>query len=95
MRLNILATALLFLFVSGTLFGQEEVTASASRKSNLKSLFNYRYKGGFYSLEKKFNNTVTYPDFARMNCITGIVIVSVKVDCEGVPREIQMKTSLG
>ncbi len=90
-------SVVLLLILSGlTVTGQEqEETASASRKANLKKLLDYRYKGGFYSFEKKFNNTVTYPEIARMNCIMGIVVVAMKVDCDGNPNEIKMKTSLG
>jgi hypothetical protein len=75
-------------------FGQT-TTPSESRKKNLKKLLDYRYKGGFYSFEKKFNNTVEYPDVARMNCIMGIVVLEMVVDCEGVPKQISIKTSLG
>jgi len=84
------------LFFSGSAaFSQLEETASASRKENLRKLFDYRYKGGFYSFERKFNNTVEYPEMARMNCIMGIVVVSMVVDCEGTPKQMSMKTSLG
>ncbi len=91
---SLIFMAFVFL-LSSTVFSQSVETVSASRKANLKNQLDYRYKGGFYSLEKKFNNMVTYPDFARMNCIMGIVVLSLVVDCEGVPREIKMKTALG
>jgi len=95
MKLKFLIIASALFFLSSATFGQEAGTASASRKENLKQLLNYRYKGGFYSFEKKFNNTVEYPDFARMNCIMGIVVLEMEVDCEGNPKQISMKTSLG
>ena len=95
MKWKPLGLAVLIFFVSIAAFAQEEGTPAASRKANLKKLFDYRYKGGFYSFEKKFNEVVTYPEFARMNCIMGIVVVSLVVDCEGIPKEIKMKTSLG
>lgn len=95
MKLKSLGLATYLILMSVFVFAQEQGTASASRKANLRKQFDYRYKGGFYSLEKKFNNTVEYPDYARMNCILGTVVISLKVDCEGIPREIKMKTSLG
>lgn len=91
---SLLLASIIFSFGS-TAFGQEEGTASASRKKQLRQLFDYRYKGGFYSFEKKFNNTVEYPEYARMNCIMGIVVLEMVIDCEGTPKQISMKTSLG
>lgn len=95
MKRKFLILASLLFFFSNATFTQEVGSVSASRKKNLKQLFDYRYKGGFYSFEKKFNNTVEYPDFARMNCIMGIVVLEMVVDCEGIPKQISMKTSLG
>jgi hypothetical protein len=85
----------ILLFFSNPVFSQQEETASASRKKNLKQLFDYRYKGGFYSFEKKFNTTVEYPEIARLNCVMGIVVLEMVVDCEGNPEQILLKTSLG
>ncbi|MCF6169853.1 MAG: energy transducer TonB [Bacteroidales bacterium] len=95
MKWKSLSLAVFVFFLNGIAIAQEADTPAASRKANLKKQLDYRYKGGFYSFEKKFNKTVSYPELARMNCIMGIVVVSLVVDCEGIPKEIKMKTSLG
>ncbi len=66
-----------------------------ARKDNLIKILNYRYKGGFYSFEKKFNNTVEYPEIAKMNCVVGVSLVSMKVDCDGNIEDLRIKTPLG
>lgn len=73
---------------------QTTTTVSESRKESLKSILNYRYKGGFYSLEKDFNTSVTYPETARINCRLGICVASLTVDCEGVVQEVTLKNPL-
>ncbi len=68
-----------------TLFAQAQTenTPSASRFTNIKTLLDYRYKGGFYTFEKDFLAQATYPEMAKQNCIIGILIASFKVDCDG------------
>ena len=95
MKWKSLAIMSVLFLMNTTLFSQEKETPSASRKENLKKLFDYRYKGGFYSFEEKFNNTVEYPEYARMNCVMGIVVLGIVIDCEGTPQQISLKTSLG
>lgn len=73
---------------------QTTSTVSESRKESLKSILNYRYKGGYYSLEKDFNTSVTYPETARINCRLGICVASLKVDCNGVLQEVSLKNPL-
>jgi hypothetical protein len=87
---------ILFLgFNSGNLIGQENISISQKRKDNLIKLLNYRYKGGFLSFEKKFNQCITYPPNAIGNCIMGIAIVSFRVSCEGEVYNVKIKTPLG
>ena len=78
--------------MSNMIIGQ--TTVAESRKESLKSILNYRYKGGFYTLEKHFNNSVKYPETARMNCRLGITIASVNIDCNGVVQQVKLKNSL-
>ena len=90
---------LIFIVLFTTLFSfygvnQTTTTVSESRKESIKSILNYRYKGGFYTLEKHFNNTVTYPESARLNCRVGICIASVTVDCEGNIVKVSLKNPL-
>ncbi len=95
MKWKFLTLVSIIFILSSTVFGQQQGSVSASRKAVLKNQLDYRYKGGFYSLERKFNKMITYPDFARANCIMGIVVVSLVVDCEGNLKQIKMKTALG
>ncbi|MFA5418901.1 MAG: hypothetical protein WC341_10635 [Bacteroidales bacterium] len=74
---------------------QDTTSVAQSRKDNLIELLNYRYKGGFYSFEKEFNNKVTYPVMAGSNCIMGIVLVSLVVDCNGTISDVRLKNPLG
>ena len=76
------------------LIGQEYSSVSESRKSNLISILDYRYKGGFYTLEKDFNNFVSFPEVAKINCRVGICVASLVVDCEGVIQEVILKNPL-
>ena len=58
-----------------SLIGQEVNPISQARKDNVIKLLNYRFKGGYYTLEKLFNTTVTYPELAKAHCVVGISIV--------------------
>lgn len=73
---------------------QNSTTVSESRKESLKSILNYRYKGGYYSLEKDFNTSVKFPETARINCRLGICVASLTVDCNGVLQEVSLKNPL-
>jgi len=89
---------LVFIVLAGTsnyLVSQEEISISQARKNNLIELLNYRFKGGYYTFEKIFQQSVEYPPMAIGNCIMGIAIVSVKVNCEGEVDDLRIKTPLG
>lgn len=95
MMKNKLALTILFaMFLSFCGVTQTTTTVSESRKEALKSILNYRYKGGFYTLEKDFNTMVTFPETARLNCRVGICIASVTVDCDGIVQEVSLKNPL-
>ncbi|MCF8348676.1 MAG: energy transducer TonB [Bacteroidales bacterium] len=83
------------LLLSGILVGQEGSSISESRKSNLINLLNYRYKGGFFDFEKLFNLKVTYPEMAKGNCIMGIILIDLTVDCNGTITDVRTKNNLG
>ena len=76
-------------------WAQDTISLSQARKDNLIKTLNYRYKGGYYNFEKLFTKTVTYPEVARTNCIMGITILSLTVDCDGTVSEVKMKNPLG
>lgn len=94
MRKKLISGVLFFTLFSFFGVSQTPMTLSESRKESLKSILNYRYKGGFYTLEKHFNSTVKYPESARLNCRIGICVVSLKVDCEGTVQGVTIKNPL-
>ncbi len=84
---------IIFLFeITG--FSQENMSPAESRKKQISTQLDYRFKGGTYTFEKIFNNTVTYPDVARTNCIQGIIIASFDVTCDGKLGFITIKNPL-
>ncbi len=90
-----LIIVLLIFCTLGEGVAQEQKSISQKRKDNIIELLNYRYKGGFYTFEKLFNQTVGYPSVAVSNCIMGIAIVSFRVSCEGEVYNVKIKTPLG
>ncbi len=78
-----------------TIISQDQKSISQIRKDNLIELLNYRFKGGYYTFEKIFIQSVEYPPMAKNNCIMGIAIVSFRVNCEGVAYDIKNKMPLG
>lgn len=73
---------------------QEYSSVSESRKESIRSILNYRYKGGFHTFEKHFISTVTFPEAAKYNCRIGICVASLKVDCNGEIVEVKLKNPL-
>ena len=90
----LISLTLFVCLTSGYVFAQEQTTASESRKAQMRNVLDYRYRGGFYTFEKDFNLTVEYPEGARVNCILGITIVSLEVNCEGEITHIGLKNAL-
>ncbi len=82
------------MLLSSVVPAQEISTVSESRKKNIMIQLDYRYKGGFYSFEKLFNQHVTYPEVLQKNCIMGIVIVSFIVNCDGVLTDFSIKNPI-
>ncbi len=83
-----------FLMISALLPAQVTNSVSESRKKNIMDLLNYRFKGGYYTFEKMFNNNVSFPEELSGSCIMGIVIVSFKVDCSGEFTDFSFKNPL-
>ncbi len=82
---------LLFAVVSN---GQELANVAKTRNRQTHDLLDYRFRGGFYTFERMFLQTVKYTDMARQNCIIGIVVLSFQVDCDGNLKEIKIKNPL-
>ncbi len=74
---------------------QEDVSIPQLRKNNLIELLNYRFKGGYHTFEKVFQQSVEYPPVAKSNCVMGIAVISFRVSCEGVVYDIKSKSPLG
>ncbi len=83
-----------FLLISIYGYSQDTLSISESRNKTLKYLLDYRFRGGFYSFEKLFLSTVTYPEEATSNCIIGITIASFEVDCNGLIKLVTLKNPL-
>jgi len=92
---NILWILTLLLLLPLYNHAQDSTDISQQRKDNIIKLLNYRYKGGYYNFEKLFNQKVTYPEEARNNCILGITILTITVDCDGTVSDVRIKNSLG
>lgn len=95
MQKSIILIAFSFLFLTIQLRSQESSTPSESRKKNTKELLDYRYRGGFYSFERLFFRTVEYPEYAKKNCVIGIMIVRFEVDCKGEIKNLVIKNPMG
>ncbi len=83
-----------FVLVAGPVSSQELANVAKTRNKQIHDLLDYRFRGGFYTFEKLFLQTVKYTDMARQNCIIGITIVSFQVDCEGTLRDVKIKNPL-
>ncbi len=84
-----------FLVLLGSVsFAQESVNVAASRSKQIHNLLDYRFRGGFYSFERVFLQTVKYTDVARKNCVIGIMVVTFQVTCEGSVRNVRIKNPL-
>lgn len=91
-RINLLIISLII--ISAILPAQETNSVSESRKQNIRKLLDYRFKGGYYTFEKMFNNNVSYPVELTGNCFMGIVIASFTVDCSGEFTEFSFKNPI-
>jgi len=85
---------ILGLFFVNPIFAQQTTTVSESRNTQITNLLDYRFTGGTYTFEKLFNQTVTYPEAARHNCVQGIIIASFTVTCDGQLGFVTIKNPL-
>jgi hypothetical protein len=93
---NLAVLALSLLIISNNfLVGQENQSVSQSRKENVMKLMNYRFKGGFYTFEKIFLQSVKYPPYANQICLVGIVLVEIDINCMGEVVNVKVKNPLG
>ena len=91
-KINLLILSILAFVV--LLPAQETNSVSESRKKNIMKQLDYRFKGGYYTFEKIFNNNISYPEMVKRSCIMGIVIVSFEVDCSGEFTEFTFKNPI-
>lgn len=92
---KVLLVLMIFILVWSPVYAQEDKSISEARKDNIIELLNYRYKGGYYSFERKFTKNVEYPEMALYNCAMGVALVKVEIDCEGNIADVRIKTPLG
>ena len=92
---NLLLVVITLIFMgSSYIQAQETQNIGESRREHIRKLLDYRYKGGFYSFERLFNNMVSYSEPARMSCVMGIVIASFEVSCTGQFEKLTFKNAL-
>ncbi len=94
MRKKVLFLMFLFMLFGSVGFAQESVNIVASRNKQIHDLLDYRFRGGFYSFERVFLQTVKYTDIARKNCIIGITLVTFQVKCDGTLHNVRIKNPL-
>jgi hypothetical protein len=82
------------LLLGSTIYAQQPSSVAGSRKKQVSDQLDYRFRGGVYTFEKLFNSIVTYPDYARKNCIQGIIIASFDVTCDGQLGFVTIKNPL-
>lgn len=97
MRCKFFSILLLFIFFfcGSFAFGQENQSISKSRKENVMKLMNYRFKGGFYTFEKLFLQSVKYPPYNDQICLIGMVLIDIEVNCAGEVVNVVVKNPIG
>lgn len=94
-KLVLLLIFLVGIALNNHLISQETKSIAEQRKDNIIKLLDYRFKGGYYTFEKIFLQTVEYPPAAAGNCIMGIAIATFRVNCEGEIYDLIVKTRMG
>ncbi len=95
MQKKVIGLFLVFvLAAAGNIKAQEPANVAITRNKQTHDLLDYRFRGGFYTFERMFLQTVKYTDMARQNCVIGIVILSFQVDCDGTLRNVKFKNPL-
>lgn len=94
MQKRVLFLIFFLVLIGSVSFAQESVNVAASRNKQIHDLLDYRFRGGFYSFERVFLQTVKYTDVARQNCVIGIMVVTFQVSCEGTVRDVRIKNPL-
>ncbi|UBM62565.1 energy transducer TonB [Candidatus Sulfidibacterium hydrothermale] len=94
MQKKVFGMLLGFLLFAAVSNGQELANVAKTRNRQTHDLLDYRFRGGFYTFERMFLQTVKYTDMARENCIIGIVVLSFQVDCDGNLKDVKIKNAL-
>lgn len=92
----IILTALLLLS-SSTSWAQDKKNTSAAQLhcDNAKIALDMRFKGGSGEFERLFCQCVEYTPEATYACAGGLVILSFKVDCDGLMNDYGFRNPLG
>jgi hypothetical protein len=64
------------------------------RFETMRSLLDYRFKGGSGEFERMFLKTAEYTDEARKNCVVGTVIMTFTVSCDNVISELKFRNPM-
>lgn len=89
---------LMALFSTTLVFGQnldefnEKLTNQ--RYETLRTMLDYRFKGGSGEFERVFLKHVNYTDAARKNCVVGTVVVTFTVSCDNEISELKLRNPM-
>lgn len=76
-------------------FPQPKKNIADSRNETINMMLDYRFMGGHWNFEKLFFKNFKYPDFAIKNCVSGIAILEIDVNCKGELENVTVKNPLG
>ena len=90
-------TLISLILVSITTWAQGEKTISPAKLQceNAKMALDMRFKGGSGEFERMFCQCVEYSTEATYACAAGVVILSFRVDCEGLMSDYGFRNPLG
>lgn len=89
--LRLLTFALIFVF-SSTANSQQSTVNSLLKENNriIKTMLDYRYKGGSGAFERDFFIHVDYNNISRQSCTIGTTIMQFTVGCDGTLGEFNI-----
>ncbi len=64
------------------------------RNENLKKLLDLRFRGGSGEFERQLLASVQYTDYARRQCLVGVVILSFSISCDNTMSDFRMRNPL-
>lgn len=89
---------MLLLFLQSVISIQAQSTfvdaVEKERHENLKKLLDLRFRGGSGEFERQLLASVEYTDYAKRQCLVGVVILSFSVSCDNTLSDFRMRNPL-